>query len=1268
MAKDYFSIYEKVRKENIQKSNVNTLAKELARYDLADIFNKIGALSLMPENGSHQTRLEALAAAAITNIYDSNKPKITKLQFQRIVNRYLGLNSPVAQLEDSCVNLFTESMTFIDGSYIIFPGLLTSASFILRNICKGLFLQGQSSENQQFKSAVYWEIMTILVISNEIAKRADLKRGLFPSTKTSDENIRIPERKLFKTLQASVVFSENELEMIFASRHIPIACIEPYSCAPGSEKLLDNDFDSSGIYTKPIVKIDTKYIVLIPGLLISAVIHRILSLAVELGAKGKLVEAYRDATWHNVQSSLMLLDTFPVSEPILVGTKQDVQWLECCYQIDTDKLLYAQYFTDDIKNYYADKPFSEWVNKKIPKLIINRQEQVLKQINQKSSGINNVVWLIITQGYGRPFQFQLRTSKLKCPTLALTVAELEVLCFSERGDKLALWKYLKHKIQVRDKRPVISTSEIDEFEFYRSYKHSYLLPDDISGAIYIKPGTGGDLIRKIYSELDLHGVVGDQPHTVAEVISSKNSYFPVSIVSGLSHTRDYASIVVEQFSIPVWIIGQKYKDPLEYATLNPLYTLLVDSIGYWLWQSKDFIANLINSLSSATERLLIEISLQPSETWQQLPLDYKEPDASEGIKDQISVERHRDESKIRIEIKESVKTWLVTQDNRIERELMQLVFQSLRDLNQELISSSNLLPTNEDISKAVDVYIPIGIRKTILMLPIQDLRFDDKLLPEVRLIQEADEIDVSKDIRQYLISSSFPDGVLKSTELKTKFLNSIVDYLYKELVTTISCLKSVDLLEFLFAQHEAMVQKYYADRLKIPLQLASFYNSQELINKLEEETPKITQTSVALRFLIEYVSACPPQGLRPISYEVFDRLIALSSEIIMLGTISDRIYYEIDDTSVGVQSGLLSIEQDSYYAAFRGFIPNYFGELIGRSVKHFGEPWQILKYSEPRDIQSDSDDKFDRAFLAEFELSFSDYQIICGQIVVLGCEQDSPAKYMPKDQLVAEVSKETGITYDTVLSMIDSITLKQRHNYLKPPSGYDDWEVYPWKFNRSLSFLRKPLISIQRGEEQGILWGNRHLIHSVEFLYNLCQSGKLKENTQLMRGFISDIRNEDGKAFNDEVFNAFAKQTGVSVRKRIDSFYGIEMFDEKGKLGDIDVLVVNSTKNEILIIECKNLNAAMSPYEYSNELKSLFIDDEEDDSEATKLLRRTKWVENNIELVLREMSITYTSGWKYQPLIVTSEELFTPYLRETSVKSISIRRLSEDFIPSWCCH
>jgi len=228
------------------------------------------------------------------------------------------------------------------------------------------------------------------------------------------------------------------------------------------------------VYTrKPIVKLGNKYVVLVPGRLITANIHRILSLAVDHGARSELVEGYRAATWDNVQSSFKTTLHASYSEPVLLETKQHFKWLERCYELTQTSLCMPNTSLDDLKDYDVDKPFSDWVNKKLPKLIIDRQEQTLKHISQELPHINNVVWLVIIQGYGRPFQFTIDASKLKCPTIELSVAELEVLGYSEHGDQLAIWKYLKRKLQVREKYSVQQQARLMKFEFYRSFKHSY---------------------------------------------------------------------------------------------------------------------------------------------------------------------------------------------------------------------------------------------------------------------------------------------------------------------------------------------------------------------------------------------------------------------------------------------------------------------------------------------------------------------------------------------------------------------------------------------------------------------------------------------------------------------------------------------------------------------------------------------------------------------------------------------------------------------------
>jgi hypothetical protein len=338
--------------------------------------------------------------------------------------------------------------------------------------------------------------------------------------------------------------------------------------------------------------------------------------------------------------------------------------------------------------------------------------------------------------------------------------------------------------------------------------------------------------------------------------------------------------------------------------------------------------------------------------------------------------------------------------------------------------------------------------------------------------------------------------------------------------------------------------------------------------------------------------------------------------------------------------------------------------LIDRSIDHYDDPWKRLKKSEPEITLSDLDYRFNQAFLKEFGYSFFNYLKVCNQLIIIGDEQDSPAKCFPENQLKAKIAKEADISTNEVSLILNSITLKKRDNYLNSV-GFDKWEVYPWNSNRRLSFLRKPLISIKREKGKDILWGNRHLFNTVEYLYNICYSGKVNAHSLLMKQFISDIRNEDGKAFNNEVYEAFTKYEDLLCRKRIDKFNGIEMLDEKGNLGDIDVLVVNRRKSKILFIECKNINAAISPYEYASELRELFVDTDKNDCETTKLLHRVTWVTKNIELVSRELKLDTGVVWEYQPILVTSEELFTPYLLNTSITSISLGRLVENFIPNW---
>ena len=52
---------------------------------------------------------------------------------------------------------------------------------------------------------------------------------------------------------------------------------------------------------------------------------------------------------------------------------------------------------------------------------------------------------------------------------------------------------------------------------------------------------------------------------------------------------------------------------------------------------------------------------------------------------------------------------------------------------------------------------------------------------------------------------------------------------------------------------------------------------------IAEEVPERGRTTVASRFLIEFVTAQPPTGVKPLSEASYDRLLAISHHITNFG-------------------------------------------------------------------------------------------------------------------------------------------------------------------------------------------------------------------------------------------------------------------------------------------------------------------------------------------------------------------------------------------------
>jgi hypothetical protein len=119
------------------------IAKETSPFDKLDLLTKIAALQLVPANADHAMPLDAIAHAVASQKYVPHLPEISLKRLKQICNSPAITGGPIGLSEDPSEQMFTEAFTFEGGSYVVFPGIVDDATFILRNL----------------KSRISWEVM-----------------------------------------------------------------------------------------------------------------------------------------------------------------------------------------------------------------------------------------------------------------------------------------------------------------------------------------------------------------------------------------------------------------------------------------------------------------------------------------------------------------------------------------------------------------------------------------------------------------------------------------------------------------------------------------------------------------------------------------------------------------------------------------------------------------------------------------------------------------------------------------------------------------------------------------------------------------------------------------------------------------------------------------------------------------------------------------------------------------------------------------------------
>ncbi len=793
-------------------------------------------------------------------------------------------------------------------------------------------------------------------------------------------------------------------------------------------------------------------------------------------------------------------------------------------------------------------------------------------------------------------------------------------------------------------------SPLDEFHLYRSYGYSYYNSDEPRpDYIAPPPDGGGALQREVLHQRDWHAVLSDDPTYVVEVTALFDTgRIPIYVPLAISRQR--VALLVEGYPLPLWIVGQPPADEKAFP-LYSYYFDFADAIAYWLWQCAPSLAPLLQPVASLHSRILLRIALPEEEAW-----DRSSP---EGLPQpqQDSLQVHADVAcgTLDITIHATFTSALEREDNNGERELIRHILQGLRSF---LTEEGRQTLSDDGIAAILDRHAPLGNKKKLLFLdPSAAPDLGPRGLPSYRKIQEADENELLDELGEYLRSV---EGLREGTvapEKRAEVLRSAVGFFYQALVQLVASLQPEGLLEYLVAHHEAIVRELSLHRLTIPTRLACYSSEPEMIERLSEELPERAAAARASRFVIEYVAACPPDGQRPVSLSVYDRLQALAWHIINFGSVSDFIYYQLADLQLAMlPSGRLAVDQKQLKRALDTYQPLFAAGEIAEATRTFRYRWHGEKPVQEEPVIVDA---MLSATRAEFGYSLHDVLLFLTKAIELGSEHDSGAVCLPESELLSLLVEQLSWSEEAVRQMLESLTLEARPDFLTPPLPFHKSDVHPWQFNRRLSYLRRPFLRRRRGGVDEILYGYRHLYNAGGYLSDLCLNGRLQARSHEMLQVISQVNNRRGDAFNAQVARFLEEETGLIVRSQVKKVGDLR--GQNGPPGDIDVLMVNPRKRRIRLLECKDLAVARTPQEMANELQNVFQGRSGRKSIIEHHQERAQWVRDHLEQVLAWLGLPQSGKWKVEPLIVTKQRLFTPFLRRSPIPILSFDELRERY-------
>lgn len=1196
---------------------MQNILNEVKKYDVFDFITRVSALNLIPENQNKSILFDALIASLLTlkrTEYTSNN-KMSSGKFRKIINKINNMDLKMSL--DPAENIFIENVMFYNN-YLIFTGVNYLPGYCLQMMINLLFLHKNNFSVEFLKTASKL-IQFVLSVSDIVANELGYK--LENLKKLEESNVIIPNSDKLELMSKSVMIDNEYIRYLVEDNYI---IEELYSDFGEGDIETALNAKQQKFFVKPFIKAkNNKTIILNISVLSSFVFHKIIWLANKYGYKQELINRYNISVWKDCRRSLYVLGHKKIKEKDWkIDLLERNDYKEVLLNVCNNQIMIVTCICDDGKDYCNNTIFDMYPSNNFSGLIEKRIAYFHEKLSQQNIKYEDIFHIIIINSFGRGIMMGMGKKYYYRP-LALNPYDLRCIAINEKSDKVFLPRYIKAKSKLHSGVPNLF-SELNTIEIYVNSQYSFYLNDDFNpknSMLYIAPGDSIDYIIRAVNKEKRHLVESYKDGYFTEVVLNDEVR---NIFTDLVSDVPRASLMVELSNVIVWI----YTPEIDKAEGLNLYFSIVDAISYWLGECKE----IIERYNFVFDVIKLKIKLTGD-----LQEYYYEIGEIINWKDRVNFEINNNNVTL---------TWtpeafriLNCKDNSSERQMIESIFDILGNLTIE---------GNIDKKQLENIFAN-PLKKKFFTL---DYTNNPYLKPlshrDFRKIKSEDENELLDGIGdEILTSGKWTYGIVKDEE-RSVIANYVVGYLYKLLQKEVSELRSDYLVELVCDDLEKVMYNLMLAQSRYAYDVVCYPEKKD---KMFNDFNELNKSSRALKFLAEYIAACPPEGTQILGEWQYERLLAICSLIIDWAYKNDLFYYKIFNTQIEIlKSNRIGMKQDEFNKLQTISIKAREVQLNYNSMSGFREN---LPHEEFPNIE----EELNSAFSDEYAFSFDDFCNCIFGMISFGNENKNEVKISDKNELISWIVENgTSLNIDKVEKVIDYISLTKRENFLKPGRPYRTEDVYPWRFNRELSFTRRPVI-IRKDE---VIWGNRQLFHMLRFTIDLIYEGKLKTRGKKLTTLIGKITNKRGDDFNNQVYNKMNEISGLIVDKNLRKINYKNITDENGNtLGDIDILYIIPERNRIVLAEVKDFNFAKSPYEMDCEYQKMFVDKNDKKCFATKHNRRASWVNEHLEDIKKQYGLA-GDGWTVKDIFIVSEAIISNAFYDAGSTIITYSEISKE--------